>query len=215
MRSIPERGRLIPSRWDNIKMTYPGDMFLIRETGETVKSARCRVRCEAVNRVADARTQVARDLCAIELKKDLEERFRYWRPLPLSRSELRKAWIVSRIGLPIVVLVLFCFAPIVFSAGMLKESGWSGGGIAFVIGSCVVTLLMLFAVSMNAAAGDVCSYRFAGRWCVSCKHDLAEVPSGIDPALIGGIHVGPRRCPNCNVDWPLVPPPGVVYSPPN
>jgi len=53
-----------------------------------------------------------------------------------------------------------------------------------------------------------CDSRQAAGRCPDCDYDLASVPS--DPVLRGaGLDFGPRRCPECAVWWPLVPPPTV------
>jgi hypothetical protein len=53
-----------------------------------------------------------------------------------------------------------------------------------------------------------CDSRQAAGRCPDCDYDLASVPS--DPILLGvGLDFGPRRCPECAVWWPLVPPPTV------
>lgn len=44
------------------------------------------------------------------------------------------------------------------------------------------------------------------RLCPDCGHDLNGTPAGIRAELLGGVDVGPRRCVECGVAWPLVPP---------
>lgn len=44
------------------------------------------------------------------------------------------------------------------------------------------------------------------RTCPACSYDLTGVEAGIGPELTEEFHFGPRRCPECGMHWPLVPP---------
>jgi hypothetical protein len=41
--------------------------------------------------------------------------------------------------------------------------------------------------------------------CGGCSYDVASLPPAIDPGVTLGEPIGPARCPECGMRWPLVP----------
>ncbi len=41
--------------------------------------------------------------------------------------------------------------------------------------------------------------------CLRCGYDLKLLPMAIDPRSVGGLQLGPARCPECGREWPVIP----------
>jgi hypothetical protein len=41
--------------------------------------------------------------------------------------------------------------------------------------------------------------------CQACRYEVASLPPAIDPSMTFGETIGPARCPECGLRWPLVP----------
>jgi hypothetical protein len=41
--------------------------------------------------------------------------------------------------------------------------------------------------------------------CPACDYELRTIEPMLEPTLVGGIWMGPERCPECGLHWPLVP----------
>lgn len=41
--------------------------------------------------------------------------------------------------------------------------------------------------------------------CLRCGYDLESLPQALSPAAVGGLKLGPLRCPECGRLWPAIP----------
>lgn len=48
--------------------------------------------------------------------------------------------------------------------------------------------------------------------CPDCSYPMTSIPAAIDPALSGGVNIGPERCHECGCRWPLIPPPSNIVE---
>ncbi|MEZ6232821.1 MAG: hypothetical protein R3B68_01410 [Phycisphaerales bacterium] len=111
---------------------------------------------------------------------------------------------------PLAIRLLFSAALVavpaaLFAFGVLMRHGLRSlfGAALMIFGAVFTILAVVIAVSEHRM------YRAAGlsirRVCVACGYDVSTIPDAVPPESIRGMHIGPRRCPECAAQWPLVP----------
>lgn len=84
------------------------------------------------------------------------------------------------------------------------------GAIAVVAGTALGVLLAIPWLAWHIARTRRrarCRKALAARVCPDCSYDLSGLPDEIEPENLEGQRIGPERCPECGVPWPLLPPP--------
>jgi len=89
--------------------------------------------------------------------------------------------------------------------GVLILGGWLGLGAMLI--ALVSILVVLVALEIQREGRSAALARRLEQRCPTCGYDLGGVPRPIDAALLDGIDVGPRVCPECGLAWPWAQPP--------
>ena len=104
---------------------------------------------------------------------------------------------------PLVVRLLFFAALVAVPATLCGLGLLLRHGFIAISGAGFTILAVFIAVSEHRM------YRASGlsirRVCASCGYDVSTIPDAVPPESLRGMHIGPRRCPECAADWPLVP----------
>lgn len=93
------------------------------------------------------------------------------------------------------------YAGLLLIASAFAFSGLTLGMVA--MGLSFAAVVFVRRSSLHSRLASALSHRH----CPDCGYSLRGVPSGLDPDLFDGPDPGPKRCPECGVAWPLLPPP--------
>lgn len=156
-------------------------------------------------------------LCVVEKRveqlaaqaRDLyESRLKLWRPYwrqigvkshrAKKKRPLRsqKSWRISLLAEAVMVVGV-----VAASIGLIL--GWSANPVAMlaIARSAASTYL---ALRVCVRSGPIVPVEPRARRCYQCRYDLSGNESPIPPELIG-VDLGPRKCPECGVIWPMRP----------
>jgi hypothetical protein len=85
-------------------------------------------------------------------------------------------------------------------------AGAAGGALVGVLVGVVLLVVVVGLVKRSLGLGIRKSRCLSDRICPECGYELGGHADGVEAAMIGGVRVGPAKCPECGVAWPLVPP---------
>ena len=121
-------------------------------------------------------------------------------------SKLRKiAWVATILWVPVSFAVS---SIIVRNQPVLKPYPWDIIALMMVppgfLYGVVVAILWLVVLSHRGTARVGSKVRINPN-CVVCHYDLRGTIPMIHPSKVRGTWIGPQRCPECGLFWPLIP----------
>jgi hypothetical protein len=149
-----------------------------------------------IGEVERARDGLLDDAEVVALAQDLILRQEFWR----TRSW---RWRLSpKLGALGILRIAF--------AGLVLMSGAALMGVFLIVAVAVLgtlSLVMMILHLFSEALPWTCSKRLKDGCCANCGYALRGLADAVVPSRIHGVAIGPERCPECGMAWPLVPPP--------
>ncbi len=139
-----------------------------------------------------------------QLRVDLRGRDQRWGPAPHAAAIFGASAPAARFPGRGVFIALAALVVIPFT-GYLWLFPRRGVVLLLLAGLLAMFALLLQAL-VRRADRDWMRRALVNRSCPDCGYDLRASPDALPPEPLGGFRVGPARCPECGVPWPLTPP---------
>ncbi|GEM_PF-2464820 len=197
------------SSWDRLDLVYDELHATVRGQSSAAAAIRASARCERYERAARSlEDRGAADPFVQaqlqELAEDYVKRIRHWSTRRTGEDHppalgvfiaavgfIGPLALVAAVGADDRLAPLRWWPTAMLTAPLALPSGW----------------LLLRSILRGLRGSTSLDEALDARLCPDCGMRLEGQAPAVRAELIGGVDVGPRRCPRCDCPWPVLPPP--------